>query len=417
MSGRAPNNDPLAELARLIGQDDPFRDSRPDGGRATARRDTQSQPYVEAPQSAPGWLARSAANAAHHDDPAIAPAPHHDEAAHYDRDRAYEQPARYEDDARYADPQHDAAHHDGADPYRAADHDHDPAHSDAADHYYGDEGHPESYVESDEAPSRRRGGLMTVVAVLGIAVLGTGGVFAYRAYSGSSGPSGPVPVVKAPDAPNKVPPPPQSADNTPVKQIYDRVNDKGGNEKLAPNQEEPIDVKGGNKAPTGGIPGLIAGVPPGGATTQPAPGPQPAPAGEAPKKVKTVPIRPDQPTGTTTAPTRAPNGTGPAPAPAPMRIGSNQTQNPPARNPVVGGFVVQVASQRSESDAQASFRALQTKYPTVLGSQEATIRKADLGDKGVFYRAQLGPFTTQAQANELCSSLKSAGGQCVVQKN
>jgi hypothetical protein len=44
------------------------------------------------------------------------------------------------------------------------------------------------------------------------------------------------------------------------------------------------------------------------------------------------------------------------------------------------------------------------------------IRKADLGDKGTYYRAQI-PFSSQTEAAEFCTSLKSAGGQCVVQKN
>jgi len=152
----------------------------------------------------------------------------------------------------------------------------------------------------------------------------------------------------------------------------------------------------------------MAVVPPAGPATQPVPPPEP-------KKVKTVPIRPDQATGSSAAPMRAPAPTAATP---PMRLSSNQTQTPPPRNTAVaGGFVVQVASQRSEGDAQASYRALQTKYPTVLGNRDAVIRKADLGEKGTFYRAQIGPFTSMAEASELCSSLKSVGGQCVVQKN
>jgi len=79
--------------------------------------------------------------------------------------------------------------------------------------------------------------------------------------------------------------------------------------------------------------------------------------------------------------------------------------------------VVQVASQRSEADAQASFKSLQQKYPSVLGGYQVIVRRADLGDKGVYYRAQVGPFATAEQANEMCSSLKSAGGQCIVQRN
>ena len=45
------------------------------------------------------------------------------------------------------------------------------------------------------------------------------------------------------------------------------------------------------------------------------------------------------------------------------------------------------------------------------------IRRADLGDKGVFYRTQVGPFETMEQASEFCGSLKAAGGQCVIHRN
>lgn len=82
-----------------------------------------------------------------------------------------------------------------------------------------------------------------------------------------------------------------------------------------------------------------------------------------------------------------------------------------------GDYVVHVASQRSEADALNSWRALQAKYPNLMGSYRATVRRADLGDKGVFFRAVVGPFATREQANDLCQSLRTQGGDCVVQKN
>jgi hypothetical protein len=80
------------------------------------------------------------------------------------------------------------------------------------------------------------------------------------------------------------------------------------------------------------------------------------------------------------------------------------------------GAFVQVAAQRSEAEAQASFRAVKAKFPEVLGARQAIIRRADLGSKGIYYRAQIGPFSPE-QANEICSDLKAAGGQCLVQRN
>jgi hypothetical protein len=79
-----------------------------------------------------------------------------------------------------------------------------------------------------------------------------------------------------------------------------------------------------------------------------------------------------------------------------------------------GPYVVQVAKQRTEAEAQASYRALQAKYPKVLGSRRATIRRGGFGYEGVFY-AEVGPFVTVEKAVEMCESLQAAGGECRVE--
>ena len=105
-----------------------------------------------------------------------------------------------------------------------------------------------------------------------------------------------------------------------------------------------------------------------------------------------------------------------APQATPGRVASvnpTQTETPAA----TGGYVVQVSSQRSEADARASFRALQHKFPSSFGSHTPLIKRADLGSRGVYYRAMVGPFGTSEQAVQFCGNLKAAGGQCVVQRN
>jgi cell division septation protein DedD len=95
------------------------------------------------------------------------------------------------------------------------------------------------------------------------------------------------------------------------------------------------------------------------------------------------------------------------------------TRTPAPAAPVASGaYVVQVSAQRTEAEAQSSYQSLQSKYPSVLGSRNANIKRVDLGDKGgVFFRAQVGSFATSEQATAFCNSLKDAGGQCIVQKN
>jgi len=82
-----------------------------------------------------------------------------------------------------------------------------------------------------------------------------------------------------------------------------------------------------------------------------------------------------------------------------------------------GGYFVQVAAQRTQAEAQSAWRATQGKYPGILGNYSANIRRADLGDRGIYYRAQVGPFNSKDQANELCQSLRAQGGDCMVQRN
>ena len=89
--------------------------------------------------------------------------------------------------------------------------------------------------------------------------------------------------------------------------------------------------------------------------------------------------------------------------------------NPEAAAP--SGAYVQVSSQRSEADAKTSYRVLQGKYPSILGSRSPVIKRADLGSKGVFYRAMVGPFAAADDATQFCVNLQSAGGKCLVQRH
>jgi len=75
-----------------------------------------------------------------------------------------------------------------------------------------------------------------------------------------------------------------------------------------------------------------------------------------------------------------------------------------------------LAAKRGRRPSLLSGR-LQSKFPAVLGSRSPLIKRADLGDKGVYYRAMVGPFGSSDEASQFCGSLKTAGGQCVVQRN
>lgn len=80
-----------------------------------------------------------------------------------------------------------------------------------------------------------------------------------------------------------------------------------------------------------------------------------------------------------------------------------------------GTYIVQVTSQRSAAAASNAYAGLQRQYPGVLGNRNAVIVAADLGDRGVFYRARI-PTGSRGEANTLCESLKGAGGDCFVRR-
>jgi len=427
-----PAGDPLAELARLIGQNDPFAEP----SRASAPKPPDAFRTDDRP--APEWLARPAPAlerdendwqppAPREDDRADPYAPDYEPAASSDYRPHAAFDARHEqgDDQGAADAQpayrairDDAdqgdAHYQGDDRYRVA---LPPPGDYEADSYYSDDGHIPPQGEDIMPGNRRRGGIMTIAAVLGLAIIGTAGAFGYRAFTSGSGAPAEPPVIKADTTPAKIVP---QAANTDAqgKPFQDRIGELAAPERVVSREEQPVAL------PTPTPPRAASpALPPAAAPLVP---PQPSIAAvNEPKRVRTVIIRPD---GTEQTPAAPPATRSAAPkqqpAPGPMTIAPQSEPSPrtkvASRTPPAtsGAYVVQVSAQRTEAEAQSSYRALQQKYPAVLGSREANIRRVDLGDKGgIFYRAQVGSFGTSEQATAFCDNLKSAGGQCIVQRN
>ncbi|MGE4221641.1 MAG: SPOR domain-containing protein [Alphaproteobacteria bacterium] len=469
--GGGSGNDPLAELARLIGQSDPFGEyGRNNGNRNAAAAADQAAGWPAADTAAYTEQQPTLPNqSAYQDQPYGAPsygrqafgsAPLSTDAdEHYAVDAhapGYRTPGHAPSDYQpngtvpgyeEAFPPSQDAHYDVHQQFGPAD----------SDHYY-----------DDVQPNRRRIGIGAIAGVFALAVLGTAGALGYRAVFGpSSAPTNP-PVIKADNAPSKIVPasPNQDAGKT----ITDRVG-SGGNgqiEKLLSREEQPVPVTTTANAPATAGANPAAGAPAMGSGV----------VGD-PKKIRTIAIRPDgndaapaaevaptpaavstaeptprpvsvtpRPIATTSEPAQqaprplaaqtpqpAPVPAAPAPAPrasnAPLSLSPNAVQaQAPARPERVastaptapasaasGGYAVQVSAQRSEADAQAAFRALQGKYPDQLGNRQPMIKRVDLGAKGIYFRAMVGPFASSGEASQFCSGFKAAGGQCLIQRN
>src|SRR5262249_45222018 len=115
-----------------------------------------------------------------------------------------------------------------------------------AEHYYQDDDIPLDPHEDamyDDAPrARRGGGLVTALALIGCAVFGTAGAYAYRSYFANPSSTQPPPVITADNfTPTKMAPAgagdPQSIN---VAQDRSANPDK---EQIVSKQEEPVALK------------------------------------------------------------------------------------------------------------------------------------------------------------------------------
>ncbi|WP_257164974.1 SPOR domain-containing protein [Bradyrhizobium sp. SRS-191] len=488
--------DPLAELARLIGQNDPFAQS----GRGTP----QAQPRPTArpaapvpeqpapgmpPAGAPAWMQRAQPAAANpfadmgREPQQPAPAPPSFPAGYQDP-RA--QPAFPEQDfapaaaprpqpgfpnAEFADQLSKLDYSVGDSRHGFAENERDYDRGNGFDDnepdssryddalfgqmgggqqgFQGDDGfqdgqygYQDGYDEGEEEERpRRRSGMSTVLAVLTLAVVGTGGAYGYKTYI-SSARTGEPPIIRADNSPTKIM---AQQDTTP--KVPDRLLGNDGGEKLVSREEAPMDLNtrgGGN--PRVVFPQMSQnGSPP------PASMPSVTPAQIAnangtlpnsdPRPIKTLSVTGGNPPPATDAPMPAAPATKaaatkgrkspananasaatdspmpltpqPAAAPTPARIATAVPVTEQTQTERTGGYLVSISSQASEAEAMTSYKSVQDKYGAVLGKYEPIIKRMDLGEKGgVKYRAAVGPFATKEEANKMCGTLKTAGGQC-----
>jgi hypothetical protein len=325
---------------------------------------------------------------------------------------------------------------------------------------YDEEYDDEEY--EDEEPKRGRK-LMVVGALVGAICVGAGLAYAYRAFSGGKTPliaqqtaqkaaqAPKAPPAKLPDA---VPTQAVAAVTAPddgVRRVTSIVIPPPGSSQAAAAPSTPAPPQG---APV--MPGMILDgparpaipvLPPQGQpATQlrpsaPVPVPVPPPAAQAapktpaqpPAKVAVVNPQPAlaPPPQTAPAPERkaAPvakakvdDALRPANAPGQAAPAAAPTAPAPAAKSALGatggsnGFVATVLStQKGRPDAMKAFADLQQKFPTVLGAKPAEVQEKDLGPKGVWFRAVVGPPGSRAAAADVCTQLKASGyEQCFV---
>ena len=81
------------------------------------------------------------------------------------------------------------------------------------------------------------------------------------------------------------------------------------------------------------------------------------------------------------------------------------------------GLLVQIGATKNEAAANGEFARLAKKHPEILSGLGSIVIRADLGDKGVWYRMRIGPFATRGEAGGVCGQLKAVDIGCFVVAN
>jgi hypothetical protein len=311
---RPRNNDPLAELARIVGQDDPYRA-------------ILANERVEAPAEESALATASARKRRREPDlfgdtrPAsqlVAEAQSHEAAANDDRQQqlaAAEEaataalsrnaaaarlpPAEFEATLRgiLGERRQPGSPADRADNHGGAPSADGSAHM-AEDDQYADQAETTAEEEGDypaeeEEPEERRSrkGLVAAAALLAVGAIGVGGFYFARGSSVRTA-SGEPPVIMAEKQPTKVQAKGSEEAASPNKQIYETVKQaQEQGTKVVNRDEQPVDLNQALRrdGPTASLPSGQRGI----SLPQP---PQASNLGgrqDEPRKVKTVAVRPD----------------------------------------------------------------------------------------------------------------------------
>ena len=103
----------------------------------------------------------------------------------------------------------------------------------------------------------------------------------------------------------------------------------------------------------------------------------------------------------------------------PAKLAAKSTSTIPiVQHKSIAPWVVQLVGDRSEFNALASYNQLRKKYEAILGAFQPVVVRTTLGvsTAATWHRVRIKADSREA-AETLCSRLRAAGGNCLVQRN
>ncbi|MGE3143762.1 MAG: SPOR domain-containing protein [Hyphomonadaceae bacterium] len=101
-------------------------------------------------------------------------------------------------------------------------------------------------------------------------------------------------------------------------------------------------------------------------------------------------------------------------APAPVTAPGARPELSPA--PVFvpdGPYVAQIAALQSEEAVQAAWTRLSSRAPGLFAAARLDVERADLGQRGVYYRVRAGYFADRENVARFCDRVKAMGQDCI----
>src|SRR4029077_15663381 len=82
--------------------------------------------------------------------------------------------------------------------------------------------------------------------------------------------------------------------------------------------------------------------------------------------------------------------------------------------PLPDGVRVQLASLRSAEAARDEWTRLKRDNPDLLGKLTAVAVRADLGERGIYYKIEVGPLASKDAASRLCGQMRQRDLDCQI---
>jgi hypothetical protein len=76
--------------------------------------------------------------------------------------------------------------------------------------------------------------------------------------------------------------------------------------------------------------------------------------------------------------------------------------------------VAQLAALQSAEAVNPAWARLSSRAPDLFASAHLDVERADLGQRGVYYRLRAGYFADRTQAGLFCDRIRNMGQDCIV---